>query len=97
MVRGLRDPLARDPASFVAAAGLAGSDVTGQWQLYQALEPSLVVARARQLLRAPESVTLRFADGVLTAAGTAPASWIADSQRLATLVPGVDPLRCRCR
>ena len=30
-----------------------------------------------------------FADGVLTAAGTAPASWIADSQRLATMVPGV--------
>lgn len=95
VVSGLRDPLARDPSSFLASARLAASDVTGNWQLYQALEPSFVVARARQLLRAPDTVTLRFSDGVLTADGAAPAAWIVESQRLANLVPGVvryDPL-----
>ena len=88
-VSGLRDPLARDPASLVASSGLAEEDVTGQWQLYQALEPPLVLARARRLLRAPESVSLRLADGVLTAGGSAPAEWIQESLRLASLVPGV--------
>jgi OOP family OmpA-OmpF porin len=89
VVSGLRDPLARDPASLVAASGIADEDVTGQWQLYQALEPPLVLARARRLLRAPESVSLRLADGVLTAGGSAPAEWIQESLRLASLVPGV--------
>jgi OOP family OmpA-OmpF porin len=95
VVSGLRDPLARNPSSFVAAAGLAPSDVSGNWQLYQALDPSFVVARARQLLRAPDGVTLRFADGVLTADGAASGSWIVDSQRLASVIPGVvryDPM-----
>jgi OOP family OmpA-OmpF porin len=88
-VSGLRDPLARDPASLVAASGLADEDVTGQWQLYQALEPPLVIARARRLLRAPESVSLTLTDGVLTAGGSAPVEWIQESLRLGPLVPGV--------
>ncbi|HJR60866.1 MAG TPA: OmpA family protein [Vicinamibacterales bacterium] len=88
-VTGLRDPLAPDPASMLAAAGISADDVTAHWQLYQALEPRLIAARARQLLRAPDAVTLEFADGVLTAGGTAPVSWIVDSRRIANLVPGV--------
>jgi outer membrane protein OmpA-like peptidoglycan-associated protein len=89
VVSGLRDPLAREPASLVAASGFGADDVIGQWQLYQALEPPIVVARARQLLRAPESVRLTVADGVLTAGGSAPVEWIRESARLAALVPGV--------
>ena len=89
VVRGLRDPLARDPATLMSASGLAAGDVTGQWELYQALEPPMAITRARRLLRAPESVSLALADGVLTATGTAPAEWIRESQRLAPFVPGV--------
>ena len=44
----------------------------GHWQLYQALDPQLVAGRARLLLRAPDEVTLQFADGVLTAGGSLP-------------------------
>jgi OOP family OmpA-OmpF porin len=57
--------------------------------LYQALEPAIVLARARQLLQAPDSVTLAFQDGALIAAGAAPVDWIRESRRLAPLVPGV--------
>ena len=89
VVSGLRDPLARDPASLLGAAGLSEEDVAGQWELYQALEPSIVLARARQLLQAPESVTFAFDGGTLTATGAAPVAWIRDSRRLAPLVPGV--------
>lgn len=89
VVNGLRDPLARDPASLLAASGVGAEDVTGHWQLYQALEPPMALARARQLLRAPDSVRLTLDSGVLSAAGTAPVEWIRESQRLAPLVPGV--------
>jgi OOP family OmpA-OmpF porin len=88
-VSGLRDPLAPDPSSLLAPAGIEASAVTANWQLYQALDPALVAARARPLLRAPESVTFQFADGVLTAGGAAPTAWIVESQRIANLVPGV--------
>src|SRR5690606_4951288 len=89
VVSGLRDPLARDPARLLAGAGLSEEDVTGQWALYQALEPSIVGARGRRLRQAPDSVTLALQDGALIAAGAAPVSWITESRRLAPLVPGV--------
>ena len=54
-VSGLRDPLAVDPTVLLARAGIAPSDVTQRWQMYQALEPSAdrpagpaAAARARQ-------------------------------------------------
>lgn len=89
VVRGLRDPLARDPASLVSASGLASEDVAGEWEAYQALEAPMALTRARQLLRAPEGVSLALTDGVLSASGTAPAEWIRESQRLSPFVPGV--------
>jgi OOP family OmpA-OmpF porin len=89
VVSGLRDPLARDPASLLASHQLSIAGVTGHWQLYQALEPPFVLARAREILRPPAGVTLQFADGVLSAAGTAPADWILESVPLARAVPGV--------
>ena len=46
VVSGLRDPLAADPASFVAASGLAPDRVEGRWALYQALDPRMAVPRA---------------------------------------------------
>src|SRR4029453_15720016 len=48
VVSGLRDPLARDPAVLLAPSNLAREDVVGRWELYQALHPALVIARARQ-------------------------------------------------
>ena len=89
VVNGLRDPLARDPLTFAAGTGHAVSDIAGNWQLYQALEPSLVVARARNLLQPPQGVTLQFDNGVLAAEGAAPLEWIRESRRLASVLPGV--------
>ena len=90
VVGGLRDPLARDPALLLPPYRLAAGSVTGNWQLYQALDPSLVLARARQLLRPPSTAVLQYADGVLSASGEAPAEWILDSARLAPALPGVN-------
>jgi OOP family OmpA-OmpF porin len=89
IVHGLRDPLARDPASLLAAHQLSRASVSGSWQLYQALEPEMIVRRARQVLRPPSTATLGFADGVLRADGAAPAEWIVGSARIAPAIAGV--------
>jgi outer membrane protein OmpA-like peptidoglycan-associated protein len=89
VVSGLRDPLARDPASLLPLHDLQTDDVVGRWQLYQALNPSLVLARARRLLGPPAGADLEFDDGVLSAVGTAPVSWIEASARVAPVLPGV--------
>jgi OOP family OmpA-OmpF porin len=75
---------------LLPAHRLAANSVSGTWQLYQALDPSLVLARARQLLRPPSTVALQYADGVLSASGDAPPDWILDSARLAPALPGVN-------
>ena len=89
VVTGLRDPLASDPGAFLSQHRLAADRVVGRWQLYQALEPALVLARARQLLRPPSGVDLQLDGGVLTASGTAAVDWIEASARIAPVLPGV--------
>ena len=88
-VAGLRDPLARDPASLIASTGLAPASVASRWEPYQGLYPPFVVARARDLLRPPAAVTLAYDNGVLTASGPAPERWIVDSERIAPAIAGV--------
>jgi OOP family OmpA-OmpF porin len=88
-VTGLRDPLARDPAEFVAAANIAPESVRSRWEPYQALHPPFVTARAALLLRPPQSVSLTYDQGLLTATGSAPQQWIDDTERLAPAIAGV--------
>ena len=88
-VTGLRDPLARDPAEFVAAANIAPDSVRSRWEPYQALHPPFVTARAALLLRPPPGVSLRYDQGLLTASGSAPQQWIDDTERLAPAIAGV--------
>ena len=45
-VVGLRDPLAADPHVMLAGSGLSAERVDGRWELYQALDDDLVLARA---------------------------------------------------
>jgi OOP family OmpA-OmpF porin len=89
VVNGLRDPLARDPASLLPLHNLQTDDVVGRWQLYQALHPSLVLSRARQLLGPPAGVDLEFDEGVLRVVGSAPLEWLEASARIAPVLPGV--------
>jgi len=89
MVSGLRDPLARDPREFIAQAQLDADEVVGHWAPYHALDPALVLARANAVLRPPVGTTLALEDGVLTATGTPPISWVTDSSRMAPVVSGV--------
>jgi OOP family OmpA-OmpF porin len=89
VVTGLRDPLARDPASLVSASNLSPDAVEGRWEPYEAIQPAFVVARGQDLLRPPAGVTLSYRDGTLTASGPASDRWIVDSERLAPALQGV--------
>ncbi|WP_456425458.1 OmpA family protein [Rhodocaloribacter sp.] len=88
-VRGLRDPLAADPAALRAETPLRDAEVVEVWEPYQALAPEILARRAARLLDAPPSVTFRMTDGVLHASGTAPAAWIEETRARAGLLPGV--------
>ena len=89
VVSGLRDPLAADPASFVAASGLAPNRVEGRWALYQALDPRMAVPRAIAVLQPPPGVTLTMRDDTLVATGEAPTSWVREASLLWRTIPGV--------
>jgi OOP family OmpA-OmpF porin len=95
VVTGLRDPLAPDPATLLPSHGLGPDNVDGRWELYQALHPSIAIARARQLLAPPAGVSLALEDGVLLAAGSAPVEWIETAVQVAPFVPGVARFEAR--
>jgi hypothetical protein len=89
-LRGLRDPLATDPASLLKGLGFAPADTECLWEPYESVEPEFVVARARRVLAPPEGVTLTLRDGVLAAEGSAAHDWILRAELLARTVRGVD-------
>ena len=91
-VSGLRDPLARNPETLLAASRLTPADVTTHWSAYYAPDPPLAIARARQVLQPPAGVALDLKDGVLSVGGPAPLPWLADAARMAPLIPGVSRL-----
>jgi OOP family OmpA-OmpF porin len=88
-VGGLRDPLARDPSTLLAALNLSAELIESHWEPYEALHPTFVASRAKDLLRPPAGVALTYRDGLLTASGVAPGPWIAESERIAPAIAGV--------
>jgi hypothetical protein len=92
-IRGLRDPMAIDPASILGAGILPRERVISEWASYQALLPEMILLRARQALAPPASVSLQLRDGTLVAQGTASREWVAQARRVARLLPGVTDLR----
>jgi OOP family OmpA-OmpF porin len=91
-VTGLRDPLARDPAELIGGSALPATRIESRWVPHESLHPPFVIARARNLLKPPPGVALAYAGGVLTASGPATERWIAESERLAPALKGVDRL-----
>lgn len=88
-VRGLRDPLAVDPALLLQEVGIDPANVVSQWEPYQALHPQFILTRAKAILSPPDSITLRFENGTLMAAGAASHQWVEDARKLARAIPGV--------
>ncbi|MBN1558482.1 MAG: hypothetical protein JW951_10105 [Lentisphaerae bacterium] len=90
-VKGLRDPLAPDPAVLIAESGVR-IPVRAEWKAYQAAMPDMMLRRARGLLDPPASVTLEIEGDVLRLRGEAPASWLERARLVAAALGGVQEI-----
>lgn len=90
-IRGLRDPLAVDPATLVDPAHFSAEAIDATWETYQSLDPEIVEQRVVQLLQPPASATLQFdrARRQLVARGAAPADWVRRLESAGPLIAGV--------
>ncbi|HAA04747.1 MAG TPA: flagellar motor protein MotB, partial [Syntrophobacteraceae bacterium] len=92
-ISGLRDPLAKDPADLLKETRIDPQNVIFRWEPYYALNDRFILARARQLLNPPESVSLQFEDGVLTVEGSAPHQWLREFRGRLPAIPGIAQYR----
>jgi OOP family OmpA-OmpF porin len=74
-VSGLRDPLSREPAQVLGAAGITPRSLTGTWEPYISLDPAMATARARHAIDSIGAI-LR-GDRILFAAGSSALDQIA--------------------
>jgi outer membrane protein OmpA-like peptidoglycan-associated protein len=86
--RGLRDPLARDARTILAAGGLGQRTITGEWKPYLSLDSAIVIARARRTLGAPTTTTMALVADTLRLGGSASLDWL-NGLRGASPVAGV--------
>lgn len=90
-VRGLRDPLATDPANLLEGLSLRPTQLRATWQPYHSLEPEIVLKRVQQQLDTPSTVQLAWRDGVLVVSGRSTWAWLSRLRNLAPLL-GVQQL-----
>jgi OOP family OmpA-OmpF porin len=74
--RGLRDPLAREPRTVLASAGLPSHTIACQWKPYISLDSAIVVARARRAVAAPPTTTIALVGDTLRLGGSASIDWL---------------------
>ncbi len=96
-ISGLKDPLAANPEDLLAAAGLEWDSLETHFKPYLSLEDRIILSRARQETKAPDSVELAFDGGELTVSGHAPHAWFIEARERLEEVTGVrfvilDPL-----
>jgi outer membrane protein OmpA-like peptidoglycan-associated protein len=92
VIRGLRDPLAPDPARLAVEAQLDPAEAEFHWSSYYALDDLLVQQRAVASLAPPAGISLAVKDGVLHLEGKPTAKWLADVRTRALLIPGIRSL-----
>ncbi len=88
-IAGMRDPMAPDPTTLLHEVGLNAAGVRSKWEPFQALHPSLMLARSKRMLAPPRSVEMTMKDGALIAVGTASHTWISEARLIARAIAGV--------
>ncbi len=87
---GLRDPLASDPMHLFQKEEAARIKVSAHWKPFYSLDPEFVMTRAMNILKPPETISLKLNNTTLIAQGKAPHSWIETFQAKALAIPGID-------
>lgn len=88
-IRGLRDPLARDPSEMMSGAGLSFEKVRQQWTPFISLDDPIILERARRRLTPLETVEFKIRNGRIEVTGSAPHEWIERARRILPQIPGV--------
>ena len=87
-IRGLRDPLARDPAELLQQTVLDPDDIDLDFAAFQSLQPQFVHRRLLRATEPPDSVRMRVSDGRLIVSGLADEDWIRRFRDRAALLAG---------
>ncbi|MEO0648445.1 MAG: OmpA family protein, partial [Cyanobacteria bacterium J06650_10] len=89
-LQGLRDPLANNPQSLLAATRLNPNNVELNWSPYLSLAPEFLQNRTQSLLSPPATVSIDLdADGVLNVSGRATSAWIAMAKQTSAQLEGI--------
>jgi OOP family OmpA-OmpF porin len=88
-LHAMRDPRARDWHAVMKEADIDAMDVVTHWTLFESLDPTLLLERAKDILAPPPTVELSIEDGVLHARGTAPHRWTTRASAIAVAMPGI--------
>ncbi len=91
-LRGLRDPLARDPNVIAREAGFPEGTIDAYWEPFHSLDPALISRRAEAALNVPKGVKLTLDGGTLQVEGSSPHAWIETMRKKARAVPGITNL-----
>lgn len=95
-ISGLRDPLAVDPKEVLISVKLNPNNVVSQWKPYISLEPALLTARVKKILKPPKTVSLKVDEnGILSIKGSASLSWIKETRKKVELIPGINQFQER--
>jgi len=89
IVRGLKDPLARDIGALLSSSGLNKDRVAFEFEAYNSMLPEFSIKRIRSVLVPPDGVDLVLDGTVLRITGAESKSWINDTRRLARQFPEV--------
>ena len=89
-VQGFRDPLAAEPEKLLSQAGFDPKSADLELLPFYSVDDSIVLKRAKELLRPPAGVKLSVKNGNLRAEGAAPPKWIALLKERAPWIAGVN-------
>ena len=88
-ISGMRDAMAPDPQEILVASGLDTNSVVSRWEPFQALHPSLILARAGRMLEPPDTVEMDLAGSVLVLKGRASHAWISEARLVTRGIAGI--------
>ncbi len=94
-IRGLRDPLARDPGELLRQTVLDPDEILLDFSAFQSLQPQFVHRRLLHAIPPPDGVRMRVVNGRLIVSGLADEAWIRRFRDVAALLAGTERIDTR--
>lgn len=92
ILRGLRDPLARNFPELLKENDFSAEDIQFDFIPFQSLESEIVIKRLAGLFEPPDNVQMNIHNGILSVSGSAPASYINRLQGFPLTVFGISEI-----